>query len=118
MPKPKKAGLPVVRLAADLAAHVDAWAATHAVDRAQAFSRLVEIGLKAEAGIASVPRHTRDDLAIEADVAGQIGLLIDPETPGVERGRRLPRLPAARPRTEGPPECVGSRIALPGRRPK
>src|SRR4029453_2382992 len=100
MPKPKKAGLPVVRLAADLAAHVDAWAATHAVDRAQAFSRLVEIGLKAEAGIASVSRHTRDDLAIEADVAGQIGLLIDPETPEEGRERRIDRL------NQGPPGVV------------
>jgi hypothetical protein len=111
MPKPKKTELHVVRLAADLAAHVDAWAAAHAVDRAQALSRLVEIGLKAEAGIASVPHHTRDDLAIEAEVASQIGLLIDPETPEEERERRVHRL------TEGPPEFVGFRIDLPGRRP-
>ena len=47
MPKPKKTDLHVVRLAADLAAHVDVWAAAHAVDRPQALSRLVEIGLKA-----------------------------------------------------------------------
>ena len=111
MPKPRKPELHVVRLAADLAADVDVWAAAHAVDRAQALSRLVEIGLKAEAGIASVPCHTRDDLAIEAEVASQIGLLIDPETPEEERERRIHRL------TEGPPEFVGFRIDLPGRRP-
>ena len=111
MAKPKKTELHVIRLGADLAADVDAWAAARAVDRAQALSRLVEIGLKAEAGIASVPRHTRDDLAIEADVAGQIGLLIDPETPEEERERRIHRL------TEGPPEFVRLRIDLPGRRP-
>jgi len=111
MPKPKKTELHVIRLAVDVAAHVDAWAAAHAVDRARALSRLVEIGLKAEAGIAPVQCHTRDDLAIEAEVASQIGLLIDPETPEEERERRIHRL------TEGPPEFVGFRIDLPGRRP-
>ena len=111
MAKPEKIELTIVSLSAELAAHVDAWAAAHAVDRAQALSRLVEIGLKAEAGIASVPCHTRDDLAIEAEVASQIGLLIDPETPEEDRERRIHRL------TEGPPEFVGFRIDLPGRRP-
>ena len=111
MPKPKKIELNVVRLGADLTAHVDIWAAAHEVERAEAIQRLVELGLKAEAGIAAAPQRCRDDLAIEARAARQIGLLIDPETPEEERERRIHRL------TEGPPEFVGVRIDLPGRRP-
>ena len=111
MPKPKKIELNIVRLAPDLAAQVDAWAAAHAVDRAVAIPRLVELGLTAEAGIATVPHGCRDELAIEARAANQIGLLIDPETPEEERERRIHRL------TDGPPEFVDLRIDLPGRRP-
>jgi hypothetical protein len=111
MRKPKKIELNVVRLTAEMAARVDTWAAIHAVDRADAIRRLTELGLKAEAAIAGSPHGDRDDLAIEAQVASQIGLLIDPETPEEERERRIHRL------TEGPPEFVGFRIDLPGRRP-
>jgi hypothetical protein len=111
MPKPKKIELNVVRLTADLTAQVDIWAAAHAVERAEAIQRLVELGLRAEAEIAGMPRRGRDDLAIEAEAATQIGLLIDPETPEEERERRIHRL------TDGPPEFVGFRIDLPGRRP-
>ena len=111
MPKPKKLELNVVRLAPDLAAHVDIWAAAHEIERSAAIQRLVEIGLKAEAGVTSRTRCARDDLAIEAQAANQIGLLINPETPEEERERRSHRL------TEGPPEFVGCRIDLPGRRP-
>src|SRR5262245_54712496 len=103
MPKPKKIELNVVRLTADLADHVDVWAAAHEVDRAAAILRLVELGLKAAAGIAGPQRRCRDDLAIEACAASQVGLLIDPETPEEERDRRIHRL------TEGPPEFVGFR---------
>jgi hypothetical protein len=110
MPKPKKIELNVIRLTADLTGHVDIWAAAHEVDRAAAIRRLVELGLKAEADIAGAARR-RDDLAIEAQTAGQIGLLIDPETPDEERERRIHRL------TDGPPEFVNFRIDLPGRRP-
>ena len=110
MPKPK-IELNIVRLTDDLAAHVDTWAAARAVDRAEAIQRLVELGLKAEADIASAPRRCRDEFAIEAEATSQIGLLIDPETPEEERERRIHRL------TEGPPEFVGFRIDLPGRRP-
>jgi len=110
MPKPRKMELNVVRLGPDLAAHVDVWAAANAVDRAEAIQQLVEIGLKAEAGIVAAPRRSRNELAIEAEAASQIGLLIDPETPEEERERRIHRL------TEGPPEFVGFRIDLPGRR--
>ena len=111
MPKPKKIELNVVRLAPDLAAHVDVWAAAQEVDRAEAILRLVELGLKAEAGLAAPPHRIRDDLAIEASAVSQIGLLIDPETPEEERERRIHRL------TDGPPEFVDFRIDLPGRRP-
>jgi hypothetical protein len=111
MPKSKKIELNVVGLGADLTAHVDVWAAAHMVDRAEAIQRLVEIGLKAEADIAAEPRRRRDALAIEARAARQVGLLIDPETPEEERERRIHRL------TEGPPEFVGFRLDLPGRRP-
>ena len=111
MPKPKKTELNIVRLAPDLAGHVDVWAAAHALNRADAVARLVELGLRAEAGIAAAPHRCRDDVAIEAEVATRIGLLIDPETPEEERDRRIHRL------TEGPPEFVGFRLDLPGRRP-
>jgi len=111
MPKPKKVELNIVRLAPEVTALVDVWAAAHALDRASALPRLVELGLRAEAGIASAPHGSRDDLAIDARVASQIGLLIDPETPEEERERRIHRL------IEGPPEFVDLRIDLPGRRP-
>jgi hypothetical protein len=111
MPRPRKIELNVVRLSPDMAARVDAWAAIHAVDRSEAIQRLTEIGLTAEAAVSGPPRGCRDDLAIEALVENQIGLLIDPETPEEERERRIHRL------TEGPPEFVGFRIDLPGRRP-
>ena len=110
MPKPKKVELSIVRLMAEMGACVDAWAAAHAVDRSEAILRLLELGLNAQA-IAKPPSHHRDDLAIEAEAASRIGLLIDPETPQEERERRIHRL------TEGPPEFVGFRIDLPGRRP-
>jgi hypothetical protein len=110
MRKPKKIELNIVRLTAEMTARVDAWAASHAVDRAEAIQRLTELGLKAEAAIAGPLCGGHDDLAIEAQAAGQIGLLIDPETPEEERERRIHRL------TEGPPEFVGFRIDLPGRR--
>jgi hypothetical protein len=109
MPKPKKVELNMVRLTAELAASVDAWAAVHAVDRSDAIPRLLELGLNAKV-IAKPPSHRRDDLAIEAEAVSQIGLLIDPETPDEERERRIHRL------TEGPPEFVGFRIDLPARR--
>lgn len=111
MPKPKKVELNVVRLAPDVTALVDIWAAAHALDRPAALSRLIELGLRAEAGITGSPRRSRDELAIEARAMNQIGLLIDPETPEEERERRIHRL------TEGPPEFVDFRIDLPGRRP-
>ncbi|MBI5318482.1 hypothetical protein [Bradyrhizobium sp.] len=111
MPKPKKLELNVVRLAPDVTAHVDIWAAAHAVDRSVAIQRLVELGLKAEAESAAMAHHLLDDRAIEARAADQIGLLIDPETPEEERERRIHRL------TDGPPEFVDFRIDLPGRRP-
>lgn len=111
MPKPKKLELNVVRLAPDLAAHVDVWAAAHAFNRADAIAHLVELGLRAEPGTAVAPHGCRDELAIEIEAANLIGLLIDPETPEEERERRIHRL------TEGPPEFVDFRIDLPGRRP-
>jgi hypothetical protein len=107
MRKPKKIELNIVRLTADTAARVDAWATSHRVDRADAIPRLTELGLKAAAG---PPRGRRDELAIEARAMRQIGLLIDSETPEEERDRRIHRL------TEGPPEFVGFRLDLPGRR--
>jgi hypothetical protein len=106
----KKPELNVVRLTPELATHVDAWAAAHAFDRAAAIARLVELGLRAEAGIAASPHGHRDDRAIETEATSQIGLLIDPETPEEERERRIHRL------TEGPPEFVAFRLDLPGRR--
>ena len=110
MPKPKKLELNVVRLTPEVTAHVDIWAAAHAIDRPVAIQRLVELGLKAEAGIAAMPHRSRDHLAIEAQAASEVGLLIDPETPEEERERRIHRL------TDGPPEFVGFRLDLPGRR--
>ena len=109
MPKPKKVEFNIIRLTAEMAASVDAWAAAHAVDRSDAIPHLLELGLNAQV-IAKPPSHRRDYLAIEAEAAIQIGLLIDPETPEEERERRIHRL------TEGPPEFVGCRIDLPGRR--
>ena len=109
MPKPKRIELNIVRLTAEMAVNVDAWAAAHAVDRSDAIPLLLELGLNAQV-IAKPPGRRRDDLAIEAEAAIQIGLLIDPETPEEERERRIHRL------TEGPPEFVGFRIDLPGRR--
>ncbi len=99
-----------VRLTPELAALVDVWAAAHAFDRAAAIMCLVELGLRAEAGIAGAPHRRRDDLAIEAEAANRVGLLIDPETPEEERDRRIHRL------TEGPPEFAAFRLDLPGRR--
>jgi hypothetical protein len=66
MPKPKKVELNVVRLTPDATVLVDVWAAAHALDRSAALSRLVELGLRAEAGITGSPRRSSDDLAIEA----------------------------------------------------
>lgn len=106
----KELELNVVRLTPELATHVDVWAAAHAFDRAAAIARLVELGLRAEAGIAGAPHASRDDLAIEAEAANRVGLLIDPETPEEERDRRIHRL------TEGPPEFTAFRLDLPGRR--
>jgi len=111
MPRPRKIELNVVRLTADMAVRVDAWAATHAIDRVEAIRRLAEIGLRAEAAVSGPPRGCRVDLAIEAHAENHIGLLIDPETPEEERERRIHRL------IEGPPEFVDFRIDLPGRRP-
>ncbi len=99
-----------VRLTPELAALVDVWAAAHAFDRAAAIMCLVELGLRAEAGIAGAQHRHRDDLAIEAEAANRVGLLIDPETPEEERDRRIHRL------TEGPPEFAAFRLDLPGRR--
>ena len=110
MPRPKKFELNVVHLTPDLAAHVDVWAAAHSLARPAAILRLVELGLRAEARATHTLHHVRDDLAIEAKAASQVGLLIDPETPEEERERRIHRL------TEGPPEFVDFRIDLPGRR--
>jgi hypothetical protein len=110
MRKPKKIELNVVRLTAETAARVDTSAAVDGTDRADAIQRLTELGLKAEAAVTG-PHGGRDDLAIEAQAAGEIGLLIDPETPEEERERRIHRL------IDGPPEFVGFRIDLPGRRP-
>lgn len=106
----KKLELNSVRLTPELAAIVDVWAAAHAVSRADAIPRLVELGLNAQAGIAPAPHGHLDDVAIEAEAANRIGLLIDPETPEEERERRIHRL------TEGPPEFVAFRLDLPGRR--
>ncbi len=111
MARPRKIELSVIRLSADMATRIDAWAATQAIDRAEAIRRLAEIGLSAEAAVSGPSRRSRDDVAIEALVENQIGLLIDPETPEEERERRIHRL------TEGPPEFVAFRIDLPGRRP-
>ena len=109
MAKPEKIELNIVRLSAELTARVDSWAADHKVDRAEAIQRLVELGLKPEAGAVATSRRRRDDLAIEALAASRIGALIDPGTPPEERERRIHRL------TEGPPEFVRLRIDLPGR---
>jgi hypothetical protein len=111
MPKPRKVELNVVHLTPDVTVVVDIWAAAHALDRSAALSHLVELGLRAEAGLTGASRCNRDDRAIEARAANQIGLLIDPETPEEERERRIHRL------TDGPPEFVDFRIDLPGRRP-
>ena len=108
MTKSSKIELHIVRLQTALAARVDAWAAAHAVDKAAAIPRLVEIGL--QPGAANVKANC-DDFAVEAEAAHQIGLLIDPETPEEERERRIHRL------IDGPPEFVDFRIDLPGRRP-
>jgi len=109
MRKPKKIELNVVRLTAEMAIRVDTWAALHGTDRADAIQRLTDLGLKADAAVTGP--HGRDDLAIEAQAASAVGLLIDPETPEEERERRIHRL------TDGPPEFVDWRIDLPGRRP-
>jgi len=106
----KELELNSVRLTPELATLVDVWAAAHAFDRAAAIVCLVELGLKAEAGIAATPHRRRDDAAIEAEAANRVGLLIDPETPEEERERRIHRL------TEGPPEFATFRLDLPGRR--
>jgi hypothetical protein len=111
MPRPKKIELNIVRLTAEMAVRVDAWAATQAIDRPEAIQRLVDLGLKAEAAVSGPPHACRDDQAIEAQAASEVGLLIDPETPEEERERRIHRL------TDGPPEFVGFRLDLPGRRP-
>jgi hypothetical protein len=108
MAKPEKIELNIVRLSAESTARVDTWAAAHKVDRAGAIRRLVELGLKPEAGTVA-SRRRRDDLAIEALAASRIGELIDPGTPPGERERRIHRL------TEGPPEFVRLRIDLAGR---
>lgn len=107
----KELELNSVRLTPELATLVDVWAAAHAFDRAAAIVCLVELGLRAEAGIAGgTPHGRRDDVAIEAEAANRVGLLIDPETPEEERDRRIHRL------TEGPPEFAAFRLDLPGRR--
>ena len=110
MPEPRKIELHIVRLTADQAARVNAWATALAIDPADAIPRLVELGLAREPAIASAPHHRCGGVAIEAQAVTQIGLLIDPETPEEERERRIQRL------TEGPPEFVDFRLDLPGRR--
>jgi len=111
MSKPKRIELNIVRLSADLAARVDAWAAGQAVDRSGAIQRLIELALAPESATGGTAVHgPRDEVALEALAMQQVGLLIDPETPEEERARRIQRL------TEGPPEFVDIRIDLPRRR--
>jgi hypothetical protein len=105
MSKPKRIELNIVRLSADLAARVDAWAAAEGGDRTDAIQRLVELGLERKA---EASRRRLDDLAIAEFAASEIDRLIDPDTPPEERERRIHRL------TEGPPEFVSLRIDLPG----
>jgi hypothetical protein len=112
----KKAGRPaergpvsVVRLSAELAARVDAWALDHAIHRPEAIERLIEFGLKSRDATVATRVSRPGAVAIEALATSQIDQLIDPTTPREERDRRIQRL------TEGPPEFVNLRIDLPKR---
>jgi predicted DNA-binding protein len=96
----------LIRLSAEQAARVDAWAATHGKRRSEAVRDLVEFALKQEMPSAMLPR----DRVLEQLAESQIDRLIDPGTPFEERERRIHRL------TEGPPEFVGLRLDLPGRK--
>ena len=98
-----------VKLPADLTARVDAWARAQMITRSEAIGRLVELGLKSEAGETAVPVARHAPAALEELAASQLDQFIDPATPPEERERRIHRL------TEGPPEFVDARIDLPKR---
>jgi hypothetical protein len=98
-----------VKLPADLAADVDAWASVHGINRSEAIRRLIALGLKSGAIANAIRVPRRDAIAVEELAVSQINQFIDPNTPREERDRRIHRL------TEGPPEFVDLRIDLPKR---
>jgi len=98
-----------IKLPSALAASIDAWASTHAINRSQAIRRLVELGLKWGAAGGRRQVSSSGALALEELAASRLDEIIDPATPQEERERRIHRL------TEGPPEFVDVRIDLPKR---
>jgi hypothetical protein len=106
MAKPRRPEWRLVKLSAEQTARVDVWAAAHGKRRSEAVRDLVELALKQEMPSGTLPR----DRVLEQMVESQIDRLIDPGTPFDERERRIHRL------TEGPPEFVGLRLDLPGRK--
>src|SRR5260370_30048620 len=98
-----------IKLPSALAASIDAWASTHAINRSQAIRRLVELGLKWGAAGGGRQVSSGRAVAVEGLVVSQLDQIIDPATPQEERERRIHRL------TEGPPEFVDVRIDLPKR---
>ena len=98
-----------VKLSAGLTADIDAWASVHAINRSEAIRCLIELGLKSEATATAIQVPRRGAVVAEELAVSLINQFIDPETPQVERDRRVHRL------TEGPPEFVDLRIDLPKR---
>jgi hypothetical protein len=96
-----------VKMPEGLTAAVDVWAEAHQLSRADAISRLVELGLRiAPPALTSAHPIASDASRIEELAVHEIEALLDPTLPADERERRIRRL------TEGPPEFSNERIDL------
>ncbi len=96
-----------VKMSQRLTADVDAWAEAHNTDRSDAIRQLVEFGLSLTRSVNPLGGTRRDPIEIKDLAVEQIGQLLDPSLPIMERERRIRRL------TEGPPEFLDERIDLP-----
>ena len=96
-----------VKMSERLTADVDAWAQAHNTFRSNAICQLIELGLSATSSADHPGSAPRDPVEIEDLAVRQLGQLLDPSLPDVERERRIRRL------TEGPPEFADQRIDLP-----
>jgi len=110
-PRADRDAIGIVGMPQRLIADVDAWAEAHDTIRPDAIRQLVELGLSSTPSVDILSAPRRDPVEIEDLAVEQIGQLLDPALPIVERERRFRRL------TEGPPEFLDKRIDLPKREP-